>query len=307
MKSSYEDPRIGLQRQAAHASALIDHCYSFADRGTFDLVHSTFLTEGRRRVQHSPTPTVVTTHNPFAREANPDQFPLVKDIQSHIFISQSQRRGHEDFRTIPGSEVIYHGIDLNELPFNPYGGDHMTMIGRLKPQKGPLEAVQVAQMLDIPLTLVGSPSQNPAKMEYWQHVSEIIAQKPDVITLAGFVDHTEIASYFGAAKVSLFPIQGEEAFGLTTAESMATGTPPIATATASMLELIIDGETGYLVPPEEGVAGFVRAVQKLYSLRPEEYQEMRRRCRQHVENKFSKDRMLRDYEKAYYTLTGKIG
>lgn len=306
MKSSYEDPSVGLQGNRAHESELIAHCYGFSERGAFDLVNSRFLTEGRHHVMRSRVPTVVTLHTPLSREANQDQIPLIKGVQSHVFISQAQRLGHEDFRTIPGAEVIYHGIDLHEFPFNPEGGNHLTMVGRMRPQKGPHIAVEAAQRLDVPLKLFGSFSQNPANAPYLESVMDLIAKKPDVITLGGFVDHSQTAGCFAFAKASLYPIQWPEPFGMSAGESMASGTPPIATALGSMSELIVDGETGYLVPPEEGIDGFTKAINKLYSLKPDEYREMRRKCRERAEHLFSQEKMIQNYEKAYYTVTGKI-
>lgn len=255
----------------------------------------------------SPVPTVVTLHTPLSREPNQEQIPLVKDIQSHVFISKDQQRGHEDFRTIPGAEVIYHGIDLNKFPFYPQGGNHLTMVGRMRPQKGPHIAVQAAQRLDLPLKLFGSPSQNPEKMEYWHSVLELVSKKPGSITIEGFVDHAQTAEIFGSSKAALYPIQWPEPFGLSAGESMAAGTPPIAFALGSMPELIRDGVTGYLVPPEEGVDGFVKALQRLYNLSSDEYREMRVNCRKRAESIFSEERMIQNYEEAYYTLLGKIG
>jgi len=90
-------------------------------------------------------------------------------------------------------------------------------------------------------------------------------------------------------------INYEEAFGLGVVEALTCGTPVIAVNKGSMPELIMDGETGFLV---NGVDEAVNAVQKLGSI-------SRKKCRESVEKRFSVDRMVDDYIKVYETIMEK--
>ena len=90
-------------------------------------------------------------------------------------------------------------------------------------------------------------------------------------------------------------INYEEAFGLGVVEALTCGTPVIAINKGAMPELIIDGETGFLV---NGVEEAVDAVQKLGSI-------SRKKCRESVEIRFSVERMVEDYIKVYETILEK--
>ena len=90
-------------------------------------------------------------------------------------------------------------------------------------------------------------------------------------------------------------INYDEAFGLGVVEALASGTPVIAMNRGSMPELIMDGETGFLV---NSVEEAVEAVQKIGSI-------SRKKCRESVEKRFSVDRMVDDYIKVYETILEK--
>ena len=97
------------------------------------------------------------------------------------------------------------------------------------------------------------------------------------------------------ARALLHMINYDEAFGLGVVEALASGTPVIAMNRGSMPELIMDGETGFLVNSVEEAA---EAVQKIGSI-------SRKKCRENVEKRFSVDRMVDDYIKVYETILEK--
>ena len=87
----------------------------------------------------------------------------------------------------------------------------------------------------------------------------------------------------------MFPIQWPEPFGLVMLESMAAGTPVIAIKNGAVPEVIEDGRSGFVV---NGIDEMAAAVDKVASLSPFE-------CRAYVEARFSPEKMVGDYEKAY--------
>ena len=87
----------------------------------------------------------------------------------------------------------------------------------------------------------------------------------------------------------LHPIGFDEPFGLSVVEAMACGTPVLAINRGSMSEVIDPGVTGYLVKDADAMA---RAFEHIGELD-------RARCRQWVEERFSVERMARDYEAVY--------
>jgi glycosyltransferase involved in cell wall biosynthesis len=87
----------------------------------------------------------------------------------------------------------------------------------------------------------------------------------------------------------LHPINFNEPFGLSVVESMACGTPVIAFPRGSMPEIIEDGVNGLLVSDLDEASSAVKKINLLD----------RQQCRQIVEKRFSKERMVQDYLNVY--------
>ena len=124
--------------------------------------------------------------------------------------------------------------------------------------------------------------------EYWhQKIKPSIDNQQ--VTYIGNCGPKERDTVLGNALALLHPINFDEPFGLSVAESMCAGTPVIAYNRGAMPELIVDAKTGFLV---SNVESAVAAVKKLRSID-------RRSCRRHVETNFSQDKMIEDYLKVY--------
>jgi glycosyltransferase involved in cell wall biosynthesis len=94
-------------------------------------------------------------------------------------------------------------------------------------------------------------------------------------------------------------------------EAMACGTPVIAYARGSVPEVIVDGVTGFVVNSSDddirgnwiikktGIEGLQEAIEKIYSLSDDEYLKIRKNCRKHVEENFTFNKMVDEYEKVY--------
>ena len=94
------------------------------------------------------------------------------------------------------------------------------------------------------------------------------------------------------AKVFLMTINWYEPFGLVMAEAMSCGTPVIGFNRGAVPELIVDGKTGFVVSPQEGIDGLKTALSKLETIKPID-------CRNHVVTNFSTQTMIDNYEKTY--------
>jgi glycosyltransferase involved in cell wall biosynthesis len=103
------------------------------------------------------------------------------------------------------------------------------------------------------------------------------------------VNHGQKVELLQDAKVTLFPIEWEEPFGLVMIESMACGTPVIATRWGAVPEVIDDGRTGFIVDHYRGMA---EAVERIDEIDPID-------CRRYVEERFAPERMVADYLRAY--------
>jgi glycosyltransferase involved in cell wall biosynthesis len=111
----------------------------------------------------------------------------------------------------------------------------------------------------------------------------------DGIEYLGEVTHGEKVELLQNARATMFPIEWEEPFGLVMIESMACGTPVIATRWGAVPEVIEDGRSGIIVDRYTEMPEALEAADQLDPF------ELRR----YVEEKFSPERMVRDYVGAY--------
>jgi glycosyltransferase involved in cell wall biosynthesis len=124
--------------------------------------------------------------------------------------------------------VIPSGVDVPETVGEPDEPPHVLYAGRLSEEKGVLELVEAAQGL--PLVVAGD--------------GPLREQVPGAL---GFVAHDELLRLYERAAVVVCPSR-REGFGVVCAEAMAHGRPVVACAVGGLLDLVVDGETGLLVP-----------------------------------------------------------
>ncbi|MBC7769913.1 MAG: glycosyltransferase family 4 protein [Phycisphaerales bacterium] len=126
----------------------------------------------------------------------------------------------------------------------------------------------------------------------------------EVVMLAGHVAQMPIA--FAASDIAVFPVIEAEAFGRGAVEAQAMGLPVIATNLGGYTETVVEGETGFLVPPGAAHA-LAGAIERVVDLGPEKRAEMGRNGRTRVRAQYSSaalqtatlavyQRLLRDAE-----------
>jgi glycosyltransferase involved in cell wall biosynthesis len=108
----------------------------------------------------------------------------------------------------------------------------------------------------------------------------------------GELGHDDKVALLGGATATLFPIDWEEPFGLVVVESLACGTPVLATRRGAAPELLEHGRTGLLAEHPDGLA---RAFDRVTEIEPAD-------CRAAVEARFTATRMVDDYVSAYESL-----
>jgi phosphatidyl-myo-inositol dimannoside synthase len=178
---------------------------------------------------------------------------------SHALAERARALGAREVRVIPG------GVDLPGTVSAPAEPPHVLYAGRLSREKGVLELVEAAD--GIPLVVVGD---GPLR--------DVV---PDAL---GFVPHDALERLYASAAVVACPSY-REGFGVVCAEAMAHARPVVASAVGGLLDLVVDGETGILVPPGD-VPALRDALQRLLT-----DEELRRRMgeagRQRVAERFS--------------------
>jgi glycosyltransferase involved in cell wall biosynthesis len=257
----------------------------FARAGEFDVIndHSGPLAIALAGLLDAPV--LHTVHGPL--EGDPGRVyealaELAPDV-GLISISLNQRR--------PKPELNWAGncpnaLDLQLYPCHPHRGDYLLFLGRMSPDKGAHRAIWVAKETGLPLKLAGK-KQDPKEHRYFHELVE--PHLVDGIEYLGEVTHGEKVELLQSARATLFPIEWEEPFGLVMIESMACGTPVIATRHGAVPEVIEDGVSGIIVDDyREMPAALDRADQ----LDPLE-------CRRYVEERYGPERMVEDYLRVY--------
>lgn len=226
--------------------------------------------------------TLYTQHDPFyphRREA----YELYHSQNQHfVTISNNQRRDAPD---MPYANTIYNGVNMQHFPFSDSPEDYLLMAGRIVPEKGYKEAVQLAKQTGHRLLIIG-PVYPESKDYFEQYIKPHLS---DQILYLGYVEYDQMWRYYQKAKAFLTPIQWEEPFGLTTIEAMACGTPVISLRRGAAPEIIVDGKTGFVV---DSIAEMAAAVGKINQI-------SRGDCRDHVIQHFSIEGMIDQYEATY--------
>lgn len=263
------DPKVA---ECLHISHLMER----ADE--FDIIHNNFdflpLTYSRL----IKTPMVTTIHG----FSSPKIIPVYKkynDIDYYVSISYSDRSPELDYIA-----TVYNGIDKDQFTLNENQRDYLLYFGRIHPDKGTWEAIQIAKKAKMKLIISGIVQDE----RYFKERIEPNLNAEDVVFL-GSSGPEKRNKLMGEALALLHPINFNEPFGLSVAEAMFCGTPVIAFKRGSMPELIEDGKTGFLVYTVD------EAVEKI----PDIKRVSPAYCRKWAENKFSKEMMVENYISVY--------
>jgi glycosyltransferase involved in cell wall biosynthesis len=260
-------------------------CYERADE--FDVINDHSGIPAAALGGLVQTPVLHTVHGPLDTHEAQDAYGSIAEVAPGvglISISENQRRPMPD---LPWAATIPNAIDLSLYPSKPHKGEYLLFLGRFSPDKGAHRAIAVAMELGLPLKLAGK-NREPKERQYFAELVE-----PHVghggIEYLGEVSHGEKVELLQDARATLFPIEWEEPFGLVMVESMACGTPVIATRHGAVPEVIEDGVSGIIVDNYREMA---TALEQADDLDPNE-------CRRYVEERFAPERMVGDYERAY--------
>lgn len=207
--------------------------------------------------------------------------------QYFISISNSQRRDAPDLNY---AATVYNGIDTDLFKPDGEPDDYLMISGRVTPDKGVKEAVQIAMQTNRRLLISGQVS----KPDYWYFEEHIKPFLNNRILFLGMLDRDQLVKYYQNAAGLLMPIQWQEPFGLAMTEAGACGTPVIAFNRGSVPEVIRDGKTGFIV---NNSAEMILAIEKLPSIR-------RKDCREHVVKNFSTNKMVSEYESVLTKIVG---
>ena len=268
-----EDPQLDAKVwESLHISAVFER----ADQ--FDVIHNSFDFLPLTYSALVDTPVVTTIHG-FSSERIVPVFEKYNARGHYVAISDADRHDSLDY-----AATIHHGIEMEAFEQGTGDGGYLVYFGRIHPDKGTVEAIEVAGEARIPLILAGI-------VQDQEYFDRLVAPRIDgsTVTYAGPVWADRRSELLGGARALLHLVNFDEPFGFSVVEAMACGTPVIASARGSMPEIVVPGENGFLVAtPEEALAA-VTASRDLD----------RSTVRRSVEQRFGVDRMVDAYLEVY--------
>ena len=244
----------------------------------FDLIHNNFDFLPLTYSKLIKTPVITTIHG-FSSSRIVPVYKKYNDSAHYVSISNADRNA--DLKYIA---TVYNGLDTRDFTFTAKADDYLLYFGRIHHDKGTAEAIEIARKANKRLLIAGIIQD----ANYYREKVEPFIDNEQVVYV-GHAGPDKRRELLGNAAALLHPINFNEPFGMSVAESMICGTPVIAFNKGSMPELIKDAETGFLV---NTVDQAVEAVAKLPSIN-------RETCRDWATAQFSSEKMVDDYYKLY--------
>jgi alpha-maltose-1-phosphate synthase len=224
--------------------------------------------------------------------------------------------------------VIHNGIDLEEYrktestaALTRYGirTPFVLFVGRITRQKGIIHLVRAVQHLDPGFQVVlcaGAPDTPEIGREMKETVAKVQAEHGGVIWIDEMVDKPTVRELYSHASVFCCP-SIYEPFGIINLEAMACETAVVASAVGGIKEVVVDGETGFLVPidqmtespfeardPEKFARDLAARINQLMA-DPALCQKFGRAGRKRVEEKFGWPAIALETKALYEKLLGK--
>lgn len=261
------------------------------DNQGLDLVHEHVDFAGLLLGDALDVPVVATFHGrldlPGVREL------LAASRCHHVAISASHAATH------PGpwwAGVVHNGLDLHQAPTLPAEArtDDLCFVGRMVPEKGIVEAIEVARSSGRRLCVAAKVGAQPAEIDYYERVVEPAMRTADVEHM-GELSGMERDQLLARSYATLMPGAWPEPFGLVAIESLACGTPVLARPVGALPEIVREGIDGWFGADPPALAARVEDVARLD----------RTAIRSSVLERFSASRMADGYLEVYrQVLTG---
>jgi len=289
--SAGEPGQAGPAATAAAESAFTT-AYTAMRATRYDVVHNHAFDAPAVRLAAALRPPVVhTLHLPpdkavsaalrdVAGRGKPPAVAVVSDFQASAWR-----------RIVPVDAILPPYPDTGVIPWSGTAGPGALFAGRLSPEKGAADAIDIARTAGIPVDVYGD-VYDPG------YSREQIGPRrgwPGVTVHQG-VPRTSLWQAMARAAVVLYPARWDEPFGMAAAEAQACGTPVVAFRRGGLSEVIMDGVTGFLVPPGD-VRAAAEAVSKVAGL-------SRLACREHAEGRLDLALSLDAHERLYRRVAG---
>lgn len=255
----------------------------------FDIVHSHLEWYSLALRRAARRPLVATFHGrldlPWSRDVFADRPPGM------VAISRSQASVHP---AVPWT-IVHNGLSLDRAPFERQRSDSLAFVGRVTPEKGIVEAIEIAHLADRPLRIAAKVGPTPKEQDFNEQVFQpALAAAGSRVEFLGELSGADRDSLVADSHALLMPGSWPEPFGLVAIEALACGTPVLAKRVGGLDEIIRDEVDGFFGDDVTELAFLVERVAELD----------RTAIRASVIDRFSATRMADGYEAVYARLLG---
>jgi glycosyltransferase involved in cell wall biosynthesis len=250
----------------------------------FDLVHAhSAVALALQRLASGP-PLVYTVHH--------ERDEHLSEFYSHChdahFVAISADQAAREI-PLPSCSVIHHGLDPSRYRWSHQPADYVCFVGRLSAIKGPHTAIDISARAGVPIRVAGDvhpPDRGFAERELsWRFTLPHVAY-------LGSIGTTTKVPLLRDARALLAPVNWNEPFGLILIEAMLSGCPVVAFGRGSVPELVEPGVTGFIAGDFEEMVDLIRPGGVVEGFD-------RQLCRKRAVERFSRDRMVDEYEQLY--------
>jgi glycosyltransferase involved in cell wall biosynthesis len=258
--------------------------------GEFDVIHSHLEWWSIPLARVSTVPVVSTFHGrldlPFSRQM------LARAPEGLVAVSRNQASTHPE---VPWT-VVHNGLTLDGMPHPRRRGERFCFVGRVDPEKGIVEAIDIARRTDRPLRIAAKVGMLPHQVDYYESVFKpALEAAGSLVEYLGELAPADRDRLMGDSYATLMPGAWPEPFGLVAIESLACGTPVVARRVGALPEII-----------REGVDGVFGDDAMAMAFKSEEVGAFdRETIRARVIERFSAARMTDRYEELYARQVGR--
>ncbi len=254
--------------------------------GDFDIVHGHLEWSNLILPRVVRAPVVMTFHGRLDYDWAAASLSYVD--RGLVAISRSQASFHPQ---APWAAVVHNGLDLSRSPFERNRSEALCFVGRIAPEKGVVEAIDIAARVGRKLRIAAKQGVTQPERDYFDNVFRPALEKGDVEYL-GELPARDRDRLLSESYATLMPGSWPEPFGLVTIESLACGTPVVARRVGALPEIVREGVDGFFGDDGRSMAYFVSQVENLD----------RAAIRASVLERFSAARMADDYEAVYHRM-----
>ena len=250
-------PRANRRRTAAAAAAeaAFAAAYTAMRASRYDVVHNhAFDAPAVRLATALQAPVVHTVHLPPDQAVSAALREVARGGRPPAVAAVSEFQARAWRRVVPVDAVLPPYPPTRAIPWSETAGPGALFAGRLSPEKGAAEAIDIARAAGVPIDVYG----DVYDAGYSREQIDPRRGWPGVTVHQG-VPRAALWEAMARAAVVLCPSRWDEPFGLAAAEAQACGTPVVAFRRGGLSEVIVDGVTGFLVPPDD-VAAAAEAV-----------------------------------------------